>query len=91
MPRGYVIMTEVIRDPAGMTAHGSATYDSLVEHGAKMLVVDADYEVREGTWEAGSRLAVMEFDSIDVARHWYDSEAGHEAHKLRAPRQRIAM
>lgn len=84
MPRGYVIMTEVIRDPAGMTAHGSATYDSLVEHGAKMLVVDADYEVREGTWEAGSRLAVMEFDSIDVARHWYDSEAGHEAHKLRA-------
>ena len=53
MPRGYVIMTEVIRDPAGMAAHGAVTYDSLVEHGAKMLVVDADYEVREGTLGGG--------------------------------------
>ena len=83
MPKGYVIMTEVIHDPAGMAAHGAVTYDSLVEHRAKMLVVDADYEVREGTWEAGSRLAIMEFESPDVARHWYESEAGQEAHMLR--------
>lgn len=84
MPRGYVIMTEVIRDPAGMAAHGAATYDSLVAHGAKMLVVDADYEVREGSWAPGSRIAIMEFESLDVARRWYDSDAGQEAHKLRA-------
>jgi NAD(P)-dependent dehydrogenase (short-subunit alcohol dehydrogenase family)/uncharacterized protein (DUF1330 family) len=84
MPRGYVIMTEVIRDPAGMAAHGAVTYESLVEHGAKMLVVDADYEVREGNWEEGSRLAIMEFESPEIARHWYESEAGQEAHRLRA-------
>lgn len=84
MPRGYVIMSEVIRDPDGMAAHGAATYDSLVEHGAKMLVVDAEYEVREGTWEAGSRIAIMEFESPEVARRWYDSAAGQEAHALRA-------
>jgi NAD(P)-dependent dehydrogenase (short-subunit alcohol dehydrogenase family)/uncharacterized protein (DUF1330 family) len=84
MPRGYVIMTEIIRDPDGMAAHGAVTYDSLVEHGAKMLVVDADYEVREGTWDAGSRLAIMEFESPEVARHWYESEAGQVAHQLRA-------
>jgi NAD(P)-dependent dehydrogenase (short-subunit alcohol dehydrogenase family)/uncharacterized protein (DUF1330 family) len=83
MPRGYVIMTEVIHDPAGMANHGAVTYNSLVDHGAKMLVVDADYEVREGTWEAGSRLAIMEFESPEVARHWYESETGQEAHKLR--------
>ena len=83
MPKGYVIMTEVIHDPAGMAAHGAVTYDSLVEHRAKMLVVDADYEVREGAWEAGSRLAIMEFESPEVARHWYESEAVQEAHILR--------
>jgi NAD(P)-dependent dehydrogenase (short-subunit alcohol dehydrogenase family)/uncharacterized protein (DUF1330 family) len=76
-------MTEVIHDPAGMTAHGAVTYDSLVEHGAKMLVVDADYEVREGTWKDGSRLAIMEFESPEVARHWYESETVQEAHNLR--------
>jgi NAD(P)-dependent dehydrogenase (short-subunit alcohol dehydrogenase family)/uncharacterized protein (DUF1330 family) len=59
------------------------TYDSLVEHEAKMLVVDADYEVREGTWEEGSRLAIMEFESPEVARHWYECETAQEAHKLR--------
>jgi NAD(P)-dependent dehydrogenase (short-subunit alcohol dehydrogenase family)/uncharacterized protein (DUF1330 family) len=83
MPRGYVIMTEVIHDQAGMAAHGAVTYDSLVEHGAKMLVVDADYEVREGTWQQGSRLAIIEFDSPQVARDWYESDAGKEAHELR--------
>jgi NAD(P)-dependent dehydrogenase (short-subunit alcohol dehydrogenase family)/uncharacterized protein (DUF1330 family) len=83
MPKGYVIMTEVIRDPAGMAEHGAVTYDSLVEHRAKMLVVDSDYEVREGIWPADSRLAIMEFDSPEIARHWYESEAGQEAHALR--------
>ena len=83
MPRGYVIMTEVIRDEAGMAAHGVVTYESLVEHGAKMLVVDGDYEVREGTWEEGSRLAIMEFESPEVARRWYESDAGQAAHVLR--------
>jgi NAD(P)-dependent dehydrogenase (short-subunit alcohol dehydrogenase family)/uncharacterized protein (DUF1330 family) len=77
-------MSEVIRDSVGMAAHGAATYDSLVEHGAKMLVVDADYEIREGTWKTGSRIAIMEFESLEVARRWYDSDAGQEAHRLRA-------
>ena len=31
----------------------------------------------------GSRLAIMEFESPEVARHWYESESGQEAHKLR--------
>jgi NAD(P)-dependent dehydrogenase (short-subunit alcohol dehydrogenase family)/uncharacterized protein (DUF1330 family) len=83
MPRGYVVMTEVIHDPAGMAAHGAVTYDSLVEHGAKMLVVDADYEIREGNWVEGSRLAIMEFESPEVARNWYESDAGQQAHALR--------
>ena len=83
MPRGYVIMTEVIHDHAGMATHGAVTYDSLVEHGAKMLVVDADYEVREGTWQEDSRLAIMEFESPEVARDWYESDAGKQAHILR--------
>jgi len=83
VPRGYVIMTEVIHDHAGMAAHGAVTYDSLVEHGAKMLVVDGDYEVREGTWAEGSRLAIIEFESPEVARRWYESDAGERAHLLR--------
>ena len=83
MPRGYVIMTEVIHSPDRMAAHGAVSYDSLVAHDAKMLVVDANYEVREGTWDESSRLAIIEFESPEVARHWYESEGGQESHKLR--------
>jgi uncharacterized protein (DUF1330 family) len=67
-------MSEVIRDPPGMAAHGAVTYDSLVEHGAKVLVIDADYEVREGSWKKGSMPAIMELESQDVARHWLRSK-----------------
>jgi NAD(P)-dependent dehydrogenase (short-subunit alcohol dehydrogenase family)/uncharacterized protein (DUF1330 family) len=83
VPKGYVIMTEVIHDDVRMAAHGAVTYDSLVEHRAKMLVVDSDYEVREGTWPEDSRLAIMEFESPEVARQWYESDAGQRAHLLR--------
>ncbi len=76
-------MTEVIHSPERMAAHGAVSYDSLVEHNAKMLVVDPNYEVREGVWDKSSRLAIIEFESPEVARHWYESEAGQEAHKLR--------
>jgi NAD(P)-dependent dehydrogenase (short-subunit alcohol dehydrogenase family) len=48
-----------------------------------MLVVEADYEVREGTWQEGSRLAIIEFESPEVARDWYESDAGKAAHLLR--------
>ena len=53
MAKGYVILTEDIHDPAGMAAHGALSYDSLVEHGAKMLVVDDEYDTREGVSSVG--------------------------------------
>jgi len=40
MPKGYVILTEVIRDPEGMYAYGRAAGPSLAEGGATVLVAD---------------------------------------------------
>ncbi|OAA25824.1 hypothetical protein UG55_101925 [Frankia sp. EI5c] len=77
MPKGYVILTETIHDPAGMAAYSRHSGGSLAEHGGRVLVVDDDVEVREGTWP-GSRTVVIEYDSVEQARAWYES-AGYQA------------
>jgi uncharacterized protein (DUF1330 family) len=38
VPKGYVIITEAIHDPAGMEAYGKASGASLAEHGATVLL-----------------------------------------------------
>jgi uncharacterized protein (DUF1330 family) len=74
MPKGYVILTEAIHDEEGMDAYSAASYAPTVEHGAKILVVDTNVEVVEGEWH-GNRTVVVEFDSVETARQWYESES----------------
>jgi uncharacterized protein (DUF1330 family) len=82
MPKGYVILTEVIRDPEGMDAYGQAAGPSLREGGAKVLAVDRHPDVLEGQWPA-TQTVVLEFASVDAARNWYRSETYQAAAKIR--------
>jgi uncharacterized protein (DUF1330 family) len=82
MPKGYVILTEAIHDPAGMEAYGEASGPSVAEHGGRVLVVEPNVEVLEGTWP-GTRTVVVEFDSVEVARAWYHSAGYSAARPLR--------
>jgi uncharacterized protein (DUF1330 family) len=81
-PKGYVILTEDIRDRAGMDAYGEASTAPLVEFGGRVLVVDEQVEVLEGTWH-GTRTVVVEFDSVERVREWYDSPSYQAALPLR--------
>ncbi|MFI7664636.1 DUF1330 domain-containing protein [Nocardia sp. NPDC049526] len=82
MPKGYVILTEAIRDPSGMDEYGRAAGPSMAEFGAVPLVVDGNPEVLEGSWH-GDRTVVMEFPSVEAARAWYESETYARAKPLR--------
>ena len=82
MPKGYVIMTEAIRDEAGMDAYGSACIPSMVDAAAQPLVVDAAPQVLEGEWH-GTRTVIVEFESVEAARAWYESDAYSAAKPLR--------
>ena len=82
MPKGYVIMTEAIRDQAGMDAYGSACVPSMMEASARPLVVDAAPQVLEGEWH-GTRTVIVEFESVEAARAWYESDAYATAKPLR--------
>ena len=82
MPKGYVVLTEAIHDPAGMDAYGQASMPSIIEAKAKVLAVDEQVEVLEGEWH-GTRTVIVEFDSVDAAREWYRSDAYQAALPLR--------
>jgi uncharacterized protein (DUF1330 family) len=80
MPKGYVILTEAIKDPEGMKAYGQAAGAAM--GGVNVLAVDTTPKVVEGTWH-GNQTVVLEFESVDAARAWYESEAYQKAAKLR--------
>lgn len=82
MPKGYVVVTEVIHDAAGMDAYMAAAGASMVTSGAKILVVDPKPDVLEGDWH-GDRTIVMEFESVEAAHAWYKSPEYQKAMPLR--------
>ncbi len=79
-PKGYVILTEAIKDPEGMKAYAQAAGAAM--SGATILAVDTAAKVVEGTWH-GDQTVMLEFESVDAARAWYESEAYQKAAKLR--------
>ncbi len=82
MTKGYVILTEAIHDADGMEAYGEASGPSVAEYDGRVLVVDADVKVLEGEWH-GTRTVIVEYESVEQARAWYESASYQAALPLR--------
>jgi uncharacterized protein (DUF1330 family) len=82
MPKAYVIVTEAVTDPAGMAAYTRAAGPSIAASGARVLAVDTAPEVLEGGWH-GDKTVMLEFDSVEAAKAWYESDAYAQARPLR--------
>ena len=80
MPKGYVIITEDIRDPAGMIEYGKLAMKAM--GGATILSVDKKPQVLEGKWH-GRQTVVLEFESVEAARDWYYSDDYQAAARVR--------
>jgi uncharacterized protein (DUF1330 family) len=80
MAKGYVILTEAVKDPEGMKAYAQAAGAAM--GGVNVLAVDTAPKVVEGSWH-GNQTVVLEFESVDAARAWYESEPYQKAAKLR--------
>lgn len=81
MAKGYVIVTESIKDPAGMAEYGKAAAKAMAK-GVKVLAIDTEPQVLEGEWPA-TQTVVLEFESPEAARAWYESEEYQAAIPLR--------
>jgi uncharacterized protein (DUF1330 family) len=78
----YVIVETDITDPEQYEQYKAASPAAIAAGGGRFLVRGGELLVLEGGWQP-SRLVVLEFDDLDAAKRWYESEVYQEAKKLR--------
>ena len=70
---GYLIATlNSVNDPAGFAAYQKEASASFAKYGAKFLLNSRNAENLEGDW-APSGVVVVEFESYDQAKKFYNS------------------
>ena len=74
MAKGYFMITEDIKDQDGMNAYSGKALPTILQNGGKVIIVERNAEVLEGTWH-GTQTLVAEFEAGHAARAWYTSDA----------------
>lgn len=79
-----VVLVESISDPAALKEYRRLGGPTLQQYGAKPRVLNGQFEVLEGKPLQG--VVVLEFDSMEQAKTWYNSPEYQEAiqHRLKA-------
>ncbi|MDZ4266152.1 MAG: DUF1330 domain-containing protein [Mycobacterium sp.] len=80
MPKGYVIITEDVKDAAGMAEYGKLASQTMGN--AKVLAFGPAADTLEGEWH-GTQTVLLEFESVEAAKEWYYSDEYQAAAKLR--------
>ncbi len=73
-PPGYVIAEAEIKDPAALQDYGKKIAETLAPFNHRYIVSTSKIQALEGD-PPKSRVVVIEFDSVQQARKWYDSPA----------------
>ena len=81
MAKGYIIADIHVRDKEGFEKFREMAKPIVEEYGAKVLVRTPNAEAREG--KKPGVVVVFEFESIDQARKFYESEAYQAAKAVR--------
>lgn len=81
MPKAYLIAHIRVQDAEKFEAFKSASAAAIKTHGGTPLVRNPAPDLREGN--LGGLTVVVEFDSMDAARDFYESSEYGEARRLR--------
>jgi uncharacterized protein (DUF1330 family) len=86
----YVIVETDISDPEQYEQYKAASPGAVAAGGGRFVVRGGELAVLEGDWNP-SRLVVLEFDDLEAAKRWYESEIYQDAKKLREGAARLKM
>jgi len=78
----YVILDIDVHDPAQYEEYKKLSPVSIATYGGKFIVRGGKTETLEGDWSP-SRLVVLQFESVDRAKAWINSEEYREARAMR--------
>lgn len=78
----YVVVEVDITDPERFKDYQAMVPATIAAFGGKYLVRGGEVETLEGSWNP-SRVVVLEFESVEQAKRWWDSDEYREARDLR--------
>ncbi len=78
----YVIAEIDVTDPAGYEGYRRLGPPTIAAYGGKFVVQGGKVEVLEGDW-VPKRLVVLEFESVERAKKWWDSKEYSAAKRVR--------
>ncbi|HEY2625693.1 MAG TPA: DUF1330 domain-containing protein [Candidatus Udaeobacter sp.] len=86
----YVIVEIDIVDPAGYEEYKQLASATVEKYGGKYIIRGGAVETLEGDWNP-KRIVVLQFDSIQRAKEWLNSEDYREPRKMRHRTARTRM
>ena len=78
----YLVVEVDVKDPERYADYRVMVPPTLEPYGGKFLVRGGAVETLEGKWQP-SRVVVIEFDSVELAKRWWDSDEYRAARDLR--------
>ncbi|MCS6907227.1 MAG: DUF1330 domain-containing protein [Anaerolineales bacterium] len=78
----YVIIEVEVTDPVGYEEYKKLATPTVAQYGGKYLVRGGAIEVLEGDWQP-KRLVVLEFENVERAKAWLNSDEYRPARELR--------
>ncbi len=82
MPKAYIIATVKTTNMEQMLKYREWSGKAIAEHNVTVLARGGAIEVLEGDW-LPERVVMLEFDSMDKARAYYNSETYSKAKAVR--------
>jgi uncharacterized protein (DUF1330 family) len=68
----YAVVNVGVTDPVLYEEYKSKAPDTIASYGGRYLARGGAVEVLEGEWDP-ARLVILEFESMERLREWYDS------------------
>lgn len=78
----YVIADNEIQDPAAYAEYAKASSKAMEKYKGKFLVRGGNAQNLEGDWQP-KRIIVIEFESIEHAKAWLNSEEYREPRRIK--------
>ena len=78
----YVVAEIEVDNPEGYEEYKKLAPPPIAAFGGKYIARGGRVENLEGDWQP-SRIVILEFESVDKAKNWLDSEEYREAKALR--------
>ncbi len=86
----YLIVDVEVTDPVGYEEYRRGVPATLESYGGRFVVRGGPFEVLEGDWQP-KRVVVLEFQSVERAKAWYNSAEYQQILPLRERHARSSM